>query len=216
MWNQYKPEEIEAQSFRMIQSEIGTINGDLLTQAVIYRVIHATADFSFSELLCFSDQAASKGRVALQHGTVVYTDTNMALAGISKLKLAEYHSDIYCLVADPSVVREAKEREITRSVVAIEQAVSENPESIFVIGNAPTALLRLCELIQSGDAKPALVIGVPVGFVNVEESKQCLMKTDVPYIVAQGRKGGSTVATAIVNALLYGEQAAGIQAIFKT
>lgn len=216
MWNQYKPEEIEAQSFRIIQSEIGEISGDLLTQAVIYRVIHATADFSFSQLLCFSDQAASGGREALRRGTNIYTDTNMALAGISKVKLAEYHSDIKCLVADPTVIKEAKKREVTRSVVAIEQAAFENPEGIFIIGNAPTALLRLCELIQSGEAKPALVVGVPVGFVNVEGSKECLMKTNVPYIVSQGRKGGSTVATAIVNALLYGEQAAGIQAILQT
>ncbi len=215
MWKQYKPEEIEAQSFKIIQQEATIPTMDLLSQAVIYRVIHATADFSFAELLKFSPQAAQIGREAIKNGTVIYSDTSMALAGMNKTKLNEYDSQAYCMVADPAVAQEAKNRAITRSVVAIEQAVTKNPTGIFVVGNAPTALLRLCELIDANQAKPALVVGVPVGFVNVEESKRCLIEKDVPYIITQGRKGGSTIAAAIINALLYGEQASGMQAIIR-
>jgi precorrin-8X/cobalt-precorrin-8 methylmutase len=172
---------------------------------VVARVIHATADFDFAESLAFSEGAVEAGKKALTQGATVVTDTRMAASGISEKYMAENGGVVRCYMADEDVALEAGERGTTRAAVSMERAAAETPEAVFALGNAPTALLRLCELMSEGRARPALIIGVPVGFVNVAESKEALIKTadaKVPWIVARGRKGGSPVAAAIVNALL--------------
>ena len=195
------PEKIEQESMRIIQETIGTYSGNPENLPVIKRVIHATADFDFLHNLYFSDGAVQKARQALKNHTPIITDTNMLAAGISK----RYNIDIICHVSDPETIAQAQARKTTRAIVSIERAVSNYPHAIYAIGNAPTALIRLCELIQDGKANPALVIGVPVGFVNVLEAKDMLSSlTDITRIIAHGRKGGTTVACAIVNAILYG------------
>ena len=195
-----RPDEIENESMRIIQSEIGEYSGSDENLSVVKRVIHATADFDFLENLYFSDNVVKKAREALKNQVPVVTDTLMLAAGISK----KYNLKIICNVADEDVKIEAQNRGVTRSVVNIERAVKNFPNSIYAIGNAPTALIRLCELIHEKKANPALVIGVPVGFVNVIEAKEMLEAVDVPKIISRGRKGGTTVACAIINALLYG------------
>lgn len=201
-----RPEEIERESMRIIASEMGPWTGPEENLAVVKRVVHTTADFDFVKNLRFSDGAVANARRALAAGATVVTDTNMAAAGINKISASRFGVEVVCRMADPEVRAAAQERGVTRAVVSMEIAAEKTPEAVFAIGNAPTALIRLCELIKEGRAKPALVIGVPVGFVNVVESKELLTRTDVPYIAAMGRKGGSTVASAIVNALLYGIQ----------
>lgn len=201
-----RPEEIERASMRIIASEMGPWTGPEENLAVVKRVVHTTADFDFVKNLRFSDGAVEKARRALAAGAAVVTDTNMAATGINKISASRFGVEVVCRMADPEVRAAAQERGVTRAVVSMEIAAEKTPEAVFAIGNAPTALIRLCELIKEGRAKPALVIGVPVGFVNVVESKELLVRTDVPYIAAMGRKGGSTVASAIVNALLYGIQ----------
>jgi len=195
-----RPDEIEKESMRIIQSEIGEYSGSDENLSVIKRVIHATADFDFLENLYFSDNVVKKAREALKNLVPVVTDTLMLAAGISK----NYNLKIICNVADENVKIEAQSRGVTRSVVNIERAVKNFPDAIYAIGNAPTALIRLCELIHEKKADPALIIGVPVGFVNVIEAKEMLEAVDVPKIISRGRKGGTTVACAIINALLYG------------
>ena len=195
-----RPEEIENESMRIIQSEIGEYYGAAENLPVIKRVIHATADFDFLDNLYFSDDVVKKAREALKNHVPVITDTLMLAAGISK----KYNLKIICNVADEDVKIEAQNRGVTRSVINIEHAVKNFPDAIFAIGNAPTALIRLCELIKANKANPSFVIGVPVGFVNVIEAKEMLAALDVPKIIARGRKGGTTVACAILNALLYG------------
>ena len=167
-------------------------------------MIHTTADFDFVRNLLFSPNAVQLGREALRRGVTVVTDTAMAAAGIGKPATARWGVSVVCRMADPDVRDEALRRGVTRAVVSMERAAAETPDAIFAIGNAPTALIRLCELIRDRTARPSLVVGVPVGFVNVVESKEMLVATDVPYIAAMGRKGGSPVASAVVNALLYG------------
>lgn len=171
---------------------------------VVMRVIHATADFDYRANLRFTPGAVRKAREALKSGVDVVTDTLMAAAGISKGSCAALGVSVVCRTHDADVAREAAKRGVTRAAVSMERAAGETPEAVFAIGNAPTALLRLCELIDEGKARPSLVVGVPVGFVNVIESKERLARTNVPSIAAMGRKGGSTVASAIINALLYG------------
>ena len=168
------------------------------------RVIHTSADFDYLDNLFVSPDAVSSGRRALSSGATVVTDTNMAKSGISSHAMNLLGCNVVCRMADPDVAREAKERGVTRAVVSMERAARETPEAIFAIGNAPTALVELCRLIQAGQARPSLLIGVPVGFVNVVESKEMAKALDVPRIIAMGRKGGSNVAAAIVNALAYG------------
>ncbi len=199
-----RPEEIEQESMRIIGSEMGPWNGPEENLPVVKRVVHTTADFDFVKNLRFSDGAVENARRALAAGAPVVTDTNMAAAGINKISAARCGVEVGCRMADEEVRAAALSRGVTRAVVSMELAAEKTPEAIFAIGNAPTALIRLCELGREGRAKPALGIGVPVGFVNVVESKELLVSTDVPYIAAMGRKGGSTVASAIVNALLYG------------
>lgn len=198
------PEEIERASMAIIGREMGEWAGPAENLPVLKRVIHTTADFDFVRNLLFSPNAVRLGREALRRGVTVVTDTAMAAAGIGKPAAARWGVSVVCRMADPDVRDEALRRGVTRAVVSMERAAAETPDAIFAIGNAPTALIRLCELVREGAARPSLVVGVPVGFVNVVESKEMLVATDVPYIAAMGRKGGSPVASAVVNALLYG------------
>ena len=182
------PEEIEKRSFEIIESELPS-QLDLQLAPIIKRVIHTTADFDYVENLVFSETALSSGLAALHKGELVITDTNMARAGINKSALSELDTEALCFMADEDVAKVAKENNSTRAVAAVNKAVSLGGHPIFVIGNAPTALIRLYELINQGVITPSLIIGVPVGFVNVVQSKELIMKTNVPYIVARGRKG---------------------------
>ena len=201
-----KPVDIERRSMEIIESEMGDTS--FLTEGeklVVKRVIHTTADFEYLKNLKFSENAVSNALTALKSGAVIVTDTNMALSGISKAACNAFNCELYCFMADGDVAKTAKEKGITRAVASMDKAVEmfKDKNVIFAIGNAPTAVLRICDHIDSGEISPSLVIGAPVGFVNVVQSKQELMKRDVNYIVCDGRKGGSTVAAAIVNALLY-------------
>ena len=198
-----KPADIEKRSFAIITEELGGRTFPEGVAEVVKRVIHTSADFDYADNLCFSPDAVEQAKAALEAGATIVTDTNMALAGISKPTLAQLGGRAVCLMADEAVAREAKERGVTRATVSMEHAAKLDGPLIFAIGNAPTALIRLHELIEEGAVSPALVIGVPVGFVNVVESKELFLGGDTPYIIARGRKGGSNVAAAIVNALLY-------------
>ena len=196
-----QPEEIERASMRIIGENIDSSRVLPENLPVIKRVIHATADFDFLHTLTFSPDAVSIAREALRSNTPIITDTLMLAAGISK----RYGVKIVCHVADDDVKAESASRKVTRSIVSIEHSAREYPSAVYAIGNAPTALIRLFEMIQEGRVNPAVVIGVPVGFVNVIEAKNMLASlTSVPSIIAHGRKGGTTVACAIINALLYG------------
>lgn len=198
-----KPADIEKRSFAIITEELGGRTFPEGVAEVVKRVIHTSADFDYADNLCFSPDAVEKAKAALEAGATIVTDTNMALAGISKGTLAKLGGKAVCLMADESVAREAKARGVTRATVSMEHAAKLDGPLIFAIGNAPTALIRLHELMEEGAVSPALVIGVPVGFVNVVESKELFIGGETPYIIARGRKGGSNVAAAIVNALLY-------------
>ena len=198
-----KPADIEKRSFAIITEELGGRTFPEGVAEVVKRVIHTSADFDYADNLCFSPDAVEQAKAALEAGATIVTDTNMALAGISKGTLAQLGGRAVCLMADEDVAREAKARGVTRATVSMEHAAKLDGPLIFAIGNAPTALIRLHELIEEGAVSPALVIGVPVGFVNVAESKELFIGGDTPYIIARGRKGGSNVAAAIVNALLY-------------
>lgn len=198
-----KPMEIEKRSFEIITELLGDRQLEAETEPIIKRVIHTTADFDYADNLCFSPRAAAEGIAALRDGCDIVTDTQMARAGINKTILARLGGEVRCFMSDPDVAEEAKERGVTRAAVSMERAARLEKPCIFAIGNAPTALLALYDLIQSGAIAPRLIIGVPVGFVNVVESKERIMTAGAPYIVARGRKGGSNVAAAICNALLY-------------
>ena len=197
------PAEIEKRSFEIITAELGERTFAPSVAEVVKRVIHTTADFDYADNLCFSENAVEQAKKALSTGATVVTDTNIALAGISKATLAKLGGRALCLMADEQVAHEAKARGVTRATVSMEHAAKRNGPLIFAVGNAPTALIRLHELIEEDAVQPALVIGVPVGFVNVVEAKELFLGGNTPYIIARGRKGGSNVAAAIVNALLY-------------
>ncbi len=199
------PMDIEKRSMEIISQELAEKNVVLPPQheAVIKRVIHTTADFDYADNLCFSDDAVESGLEALRNGAVIVTDTTMVKSGINKTITAELGGEVVCYIADEDVAQEAKSRNTTRSCVSMEKAAKLQRPCIVAIGNAPTALIRLDELIKEGAISPSLVIGVPVGFVNVVESKEIIMNSGVPFIVAKGRKGGSNVAASIINALLY-------------
>lgn len=202
-----KPEEIENRSMEIIAGEMrpGTWTpGEL---AVVKRCIHTSADFDYAENLYFSSGVVDTAVKALRRGVTIVTDTNMAAAGVNKAALNRCGSTVCCFMAEESVAAEATARGITRAVVSMERAAKLEGPVVFAVGNAPTALIRLYELIQSGELKPEFVIGAPVGFVNVTESKELICGTKIPCIVPKGRKGGSNIAAAICNALLY--QAAG-------
>lgn len=196
------PGDIEARSFEIIESELAHPLDPILAP-VIKRVIHTSADFDYADTLCFSPQVMEKALAALKAGATIVTDTNMALAGINKPALAKLGCTAQCFMADPDVAQAAKAHGTTRAAAAVDKAAGLKGPVIFAVGNAPTALVRLYELIQENRVDPALIIGVPVGFVNVVQAKELILSLDVPHIVARGRKGGSNVAAAIVNALLY-------------
>lgn len=198
-----KPAEIEKRSFEIITQELGDRRFPEEIAPVVKRVIHTTADFDYADNLMFSPHAVRQALQAIQDGAHIVTDTNMAKSGINKKILAKFGGEVHCFVAEPDVAAEAKQRGVTRSTVSMERAAKLNVPLIFAIGNAPTALIQLEKLIAAGQLNPELIVGVPVGFVNVVESKERIMQAGVPYIVARGRKGGSNVAAAIVNALLY-------------
>ena len=199
-----KPQDIEKRSFEIITEELGARTFPVGIAEVVKRVIHTTADFDYADNLAFSPDVIEQAKAALCNGATIVTDTNMALSGISKPSLTKLGAKALCLMADPDIAREAKERGVTRAVVSMEHAARLDGPLIFAVGNAPTALISLEHLMEEGKLSPALIIGVPVGFVNVVESKeQLIASSPAPYIVARGRKGGSNVAAAICNALLY-------------
>ena len=196
------PEQIEARSFEIIAGELPHPVDERLAP-IVMRVIHATADFDYADALYFSDGALDAALGALRGGATIVTDTTMAMAGINKRTLARFGGAARCFIADADVAERAARNGTTRAVASMDKAAEIARPLIFAIGNAPTALVRIYELIREGRLDPRLVIGVPVGFVNVVQSKELIMTADVPYIVARGRKGGSNVAAAICNALLY-------------
>ena len=198
-----KPNEIEKRSMEIITQELNGRTWPEPQFSIVKRCIHTSADFDYADNLAFSPDVIDKAKAALAAGATVVTDTNMALSGVSKATLAKLGGKALCLMADEQVAKEAKSRGVTRAVVSMEHAAKFDGPLIFAIGNAPTALIRLHELINEGVVAPALVIGVPVGFVNVVEAKELFIGGKTPYIIARGRKGGSNVAASIVNALLY-------------
>ena len=199
------PEDIEHRSFEIISEELQNrgITLPSETEMVTKRVIHTSADFDYAQTMTYSPNAVAIAKELIQNGADIVTDTNMALAGINKKTLARHGGEAHCFMADEDVARIAKERKVTRATVSMEKAAGIQKPVIFAVGNAPTALIQLYEMIQRGTFKPAFIIGVPVGFVNVEAAKELILQTDIPYIVNRGRKGGSTVAAAICNAILY-------------
>ena len=198
-----KPMEIEKRSFEIIAEELGDRQLDPQYDLLIRRVIHTTADFEYADTLAFSPNAMIQMMDALASGCDIVTDTTMAMAGINKKMLAQFGGQVHCFIADEDVAKEAKERGVTRSLVSMEKAAALGRPLVFAVGNAPTALFSICDLIRRSELEPKMVIGVPVGFVNVVEAKEELMQTARHYIVNRGRKGGSNVAAAIVNAALY-------------
>ena len=198
-----KPADIEKRSFAIITEELGDRTFPPDIAPVVKRVIHTSADFEYADNLVFSEGAVARARKAIEAGAHIVTDTNMVKAGINKKILAQFGGEVHCFVADEDVAAEATARGVTRSTVSMERAAGLDVPLIFAIGNAPTALVEIRRLVDAGTLSPELVIGVPVGFVNVVESKELIQESGVPYIVARGRKGGSNVAAAIVNALLY-------------
>ena len=199
------PEDIEHRSFEIISEELRNrgITLPKETEMVTKRVIHTSADFEYAQTMTYSPNAVAIAKELIQNGADIVTDTNMALAGINKRTLARHGGEAHCFMADEDVARIAKERKVTRATVSMEKAAGIQKPVIFAVGNAPTALIQLYEMIQSGTFKPAFIIGVPVGFVNVEAAKELILQTDIPYIVNRGRKGGSNVAADICNAILY-------------
>ncbi len=197
------PAEIERRSFEIIAEELGERVLDPIQAPVIKRVIHTTADLDYADTLTFTHQAVEAGLAAFRDGAPLVTDTNMAMAGVNKAALKRCGSTVHCFMADGDVAAAARERQTTRACASMEKAAKLGLNGIYAIGNAPTALIRLYELIREGRVRPRLVIGVPVGFVNVVQAKELILTAEVPCIVARGRKGGSNVAAAICNSLLY-------------
>lgn len=200
-----RPQDIEKRSFAIISKELEE-KGIVLPkeqELVTKRAIHTSADFDYAKTMTYSAHAVGIAKKLIQNGADIVTDTNMALAGVNKKELAKYGGEAHCFMAEEEVAKIAKGRGVTRAAVSMEKAAQIEKPVIFAIGNAPTALIELYEMIKSGKYRPAFIIGVPVGFVNVEAAKDLILKTDVPYIINRGRKGGSNIAAAICNALLY-------------
>lgn len=200
-----RPEEIEKRSFEIISEELNS-RGIILPkeqEMVTKRAIHTSADFDYAHTLTYSKDAVAIAKNLILNGADIVTDTNMALSGINKRTLKTFGGEVHCFMADEEVARIAKERGTTRAAVSMEKASKIDKPVIFAVGNAPTALIQLYEMIEAGTFTPAFVIGVPVGFVNVEAAKELIMEIDVPYIVNRGRKGGSNIAAAICNAIIY-------------
>jgi precorrin-8X/cobalt-precorrin-8 methylmutase len=200
------PREIETRSFEIITQELGDRKLDPEQELIIKRCIHTSADFEYADSLCFSENVVEQAMQAIKDGAIIVTDTQMARSGVNKRALARFGGEAFCFISDEDVIAMAKANGSTRASAAVDKAAqleAEGKKIIFAIGNAPTALVRIYELVQEGKLHPALVIGVPVGFVNVVQSKELIMETEVPYIVARGRKGGSNIAACICNALMY-------------
>jgi precorrin-8X/cobalt-precorrin-8 methylmutase len=198
-----QPEAIEAESFRIIDAEMGAHDFSVLEWPIVQRAIHATADFELGRSMVFHPRAVEAGLVALRKGAPVVADVQMIQAGISAAYLAELGGRLHCYMADPDVAERARAEGTTRAIQCMRKAAREAPGAVYAIGNAPTALLELVRLVEDGEADPALVIGVPVGFVSAAESKERLREQGLaPYITNRGRKGGTPVAVAITNALL--------------
>ena len=197
-----KPMEIERRSFEIITQELGRELPEELAP-IIKRCIHTSADFEYADSLCFSDHVVEKAMKAIKAGACIVTDTQMAKSGINKKALGQHGGEVFCFMSDEDVAETAKKNGTTRATASMDKAAALDKPLIFAIGNSPTALVRLYELIVEKRIRPELIIGVPVGFVNVVQSKELIMQTDVPYIVARGRKGGSNIAACICNALLY-------------
>ena len=195
------PHEIEEKSFEIINEEAGDHGFGPDEWKIVRRMIHTSADFEYINMVRIHPQAIEAGVKAIQNGCAIVTDTNMARVGIRKDNLAPFGCVVSCLMTDPEVASEAKEKGLTRAHVAAEKGAAMVENGIYVVGNAPTALLHLMDLIESGAAKPALVVGLPVGFVNAAESKDALIKSHIPFISNQSRKGGSNVAVSVINAL---------------
>lgn len=199
------PSEIEKRSFEIISEELCKMGISIPEEQepITKRVIHTSADFDYASTMTYSDGAIARAKELIKNGAHIVTDTNMALSGINKKKLAEYGGQVHCFMADEDVAKEAKERQVTRATVSMERAAALDVPVIFAIGNAPTALIQLHEMMDSGKFTPEFVIGVPVGFVNVVAAKELFLNSNVPFIINKGRKGGSNIAAAIVNAILY-------------
>ncbi len=199
------PGDIERRSFEIIAGELQDrgieLPGD--SRLVIMRAIHTTADFDYASTLTFSDNAVEVLKGLIHIGATIVTDTNMGLSGINKRELARHGCAIECYMADEEVASEARRRSLTRASVSMEKAMRLDGPVIFVVGNAPTALVTIREAQDKGIYRPAFVVGVPVGFVNVEAAKELILETDIPHIINRGRKGGSNVAASIINAVLY-------------
>ena len=196
-----KPQEIEDLSFKIIEQEAGNHTFNKEQWPIVRRMIHTSADFEYLKTIRFYPGAIQKGIKAIQNGCQIFTDTNMARVGIRKKEIHEFGGKVSCLIADKDVANKAKDTGSTRALAAVDMACDRMKDGIYVVGNAPTALLRLIELIKDKKARPALVIGFPVGFVNAAESKDALTTLGFPYITNKGRKGGSNIAASIVNAL---------------
>ncbi|WP_202081136.1 precorrin-8X methylmutase [Caldalkalibacillus salinus] len=196
-----QPQQIEGNSFDIIDQEIGEHTFTEAEYRVVQRVIHASADFDLGRSLVFHPKAMQAGVEAVRAGKTVVADVQMVQVGINKPRLERFGCDVHVYISDPDVIQEAKRLDTTRAIISMRKAIKEAQGGIFAIGNAPTALLELIRLIKEGIAKPALVVGLPVGFVSAAESKEELSKLDVPFITNIGRKGGSTVTVAAVNAI---------------
>jgi precorrin-8X/cobalt-precorrin-8 methylmutase len=194
--------DIERRSFEIIGEELG-VELDPKLEPIIKRVIHTTADFDYLKNLCFSPNVVDVALEIIKSGVTIVTDTTMVMSGINKKSLAELGGKVVCYVGDEDVAEISKRNGVTRSSACVDKASTLPHPIIYAVGNAPTSLIRLYELITDGVFKPDLIIGVPVGFVNVVQSKELIMSTDVPYIVAKGRKGGSNVCASICNAIIY-------------
>lgn len=199
------PGDIEKRSFEIISEELKERNIVLpeSQELVTKRVIHTSADFEYAKTMTYSKDAVAIAKQLILDGADIVTDTNMALAGINKKILASFGGEAHCFMADEDVAKIAKERQVTRATISMEKAAQLKKPVIFAVGNAPTALMELHKMMSEGVYRPAFIIGVPVGFVNVVSAKELIIKTDVPYIINRGRKGGSNVAAAICNAILY-------------
>ena len=197
------PTDIEKRSFEIITRELGDKKLQSGTEHIVKRCIHTSADFDYADNLVFSDDALERANKALQNGAVIITDTNMGKAGINKSALEQLGCSVECFIADEDIAQIAKEKGTTRASACVDKAAQIQKPLIFAVGNAPTALVRMTELIQEGKLNPELIIAVPVGFVNVVQSKELIMSAGIPYIVAKGRKGGSNIAACIINAMTY-------------
>ena len=201
---QILPKDIEKRSFEIITEELGDTKLLPGTEPIVKRCIHTSADFDYAQNLMFSENAVQKALDAIRQGACIVTDTQMGKSGINKKRLAKYGGEVFCFMSDTDVAQQAKQNGTTRAVASMDKAAKLDRKLIYAIGNAPTALIRLYEQVEQGIIDPELIIGVPVGFVNVVQSKELILKLQhTPYIVARGRKGGSNIAACICNALIY-------------